>query len=219
MHVPTFLWWIAGLLLLRVLARPILALAFGKQLGAAVAARIPDTVTLQPAGPTAAKECVAIEADAMALMQYGFSDAGWFTMSGMPGVAVRLLACEAEGWLGMLYEHPKAGRWAEFGMRFPDGSRASFSSARATGLSGLANVHSVHMAGAPVSSLLAAARKWAAKAGQTPLPLNAAQAPTVFEEGYAWFVAQRKAKGISRSDVANVAIRPKLSIKIDKDAA
>ncbi len=207
MHVPVIAWWALGLVALRLAWRPVVALVLGRRIGASALARQPDAIHLRPASLDAARHGLAMEAAARTLMQQGFSDAGWFDIAELPGFTLRLLAHEPEGWLATVYGHPKAGQWVEIGARYPDGSRSSFTSSRASGLASLPGVHVTHMPGASVGAVLAIARKARVKVDTTPMPVSASNAPQVFEEGYAAIIALRKAQGLSRAEVAAVALR------------
>lgn len=207
MHVPVIAWWVLALVAVRLAFRPLLALVFGGRIGAAVAAKQPDTVHLVPSSASEFRMADGIERGALALMQAGFSDAGWFKAPEMPDFGIRILANEAEGLLANLYEHRVAGLLVEINARFPDGSRACWVNSRNTGLAPLPNMRMTYMTGAPVEAVLAAARKGVAKIPLTPLSLNAATAPRVFEEGYAQLTALRKAQGISRREVVEIAAR------------
>ena len=208
MHVPAIVWLGVALLAARLVLRPVLALVHGKQIGAQVLARQPDAIHLVPAARSAALKPDVLEAGAQVLVQEGFTDAGWFTVPEIPDVTLRMLANEAEGLHATLYEHRRAGHWTEIGARYPDGTRTSWTSMRATGLGSLPNVTVTHLEGATPGAVLRAARAGREHAALTPLVVNAAQAPRVFEAGYADLVAARKAQGISRAEVAAVAARP-----------
>ena len=217
MHVPVIVWWVIAFIAVRAAIRPLVAFVMGGRIGAAVAAKQPDTIHLEPASRGAFRQADAIDRKAQVLMQAGFSDAGAFTVPELPGFTLRMLANEAEGLLANLYEHRVAGLWVEINARFPDGSRACWVNSKVTGLAQLPNMRVHYMTGASVEAVLAAARKGIAKIPLTPLSLNAATAPRVFEEGYAAITAARKAQGVSRREVVEIAVRrpfPK-----DKDAA
>ena len=64
------------------------------------------------------------------------------------------------------------------------------------------------MAGASPEAMLSAARAARAKRDMTPSTVGASTAARVFEEGYAYLVELRRQQGISRSEVAAVAMRP-----------
>ena len=207
MAIPAAVWILLALVVARLALRPVLALVFGKRIGAAVLAKQPATIHLQPASESAALVPAAIEADAQALMQEGFADVGWFTVPELPEVTLRLLAHEPEGWLGTVYEHRRAGRWVEINARFPDGSRTSFNNLRATGLSQLPGVKTTRVAGRSAANVLEAARASRASGDLTPLAVGASTAVRVFEEGYAALTALRREQGISRAEVAAVSVR------------
>lgn len=216
-HVPSVVWLVVALIALRVVGRPVIALLFGGAIGKAVAAKQPDNIHLVPADASAARNAGPLDEQARALVAEGFRDAGWFKVTEMPDVVIRLLAHEPEGWLASLYEHRLAGQWAELALRFPDGTRMSFTTMRATGLKSLPGFESMNMPGVTLATLLRAARNGRGKKDLTPLSCSASSAPGIFEAGYAEITALRKGQGISRSEVVAVSLRP--PVAKDKKAA
>jgi hypothetical protein len=209
MHVPVFVWLLAALVLVRFAIRPLIALIRGNAIGAAVVARQPDEIHLEPSDESAARRTSDIAFAVVTLQREGFFDAGWFTVPELPDFTLRMLVHEPEGLLATIYDHQRSGQvWVEVGMRFPDGNRLSYNNRPASGLAPLPGVEVRHMAGAPVETLLRAVRAGRLKRPVPPLPVSVTQAPRIFEEGYALLVAARKRQGISRAEVVAVAMRP-----------
>jgi hypothetical protein len=201
-------WLGLALLLLPLVLRPVLALVYGRRIGEKVLAAQQPVLHLAPTSASAALRPDAIESLARRLQMEGFADAGWFTADGMPEIALRMLAHEPEGWLAILYEHRRArAPWVEINARFPDGSRLAFSDQAATGLAPLPGVEHHHMAGASPEAMLRAARAALAKRDMTPNTVSASTAARIFEEGYARLVELRRQQGISRAEVAAIAMR------------
>lgn len=99
--------------LLRFTLRPLIAMAFGRSIGKAALARVPETVHLSRRGDEGWKDPDQARRRWEPLLALGFSDAGSFGVDEMPGVMIRLLASTPDSILAMVYEHPKAGQWLE----------------------------------------------------------------------------------------------------------
>ncbi len=209
MHVPVMVWLLAVLLLLPLVLRLALAFVYGRGIGRKVLAEQKPAVHLAPASEAAAQRPDAIESLARRLQVEGFADAGWFTITEMPEIVLRMLAHEPEGWLAILYEHRRAKEpWVEINARVPDGSRLAFSDRPTTGLASLPGVEHHHMAGASPEAMLRAARAARGTRDMTPLTVSVSTAARVFEEGYAQLAALRGQQGISRGEVVAVSVRP-----------
>jgi hypothetical protein len=65
------------------------------------------------------------------LERRGFEHAGSFDVREMKGVKLHLLVKPAESAVAVVYEHPKAGVWADLSSRYADGTSFTITSARA----------------------------------------------------------------------------------------
>ena len=68
------------------------------------------------------------------LLKRGFTDLGPYSVDVMPYVMLRFLANPAVSIYACVYEHAKAGVWLDLVSRYDDGSGATFTTMRPTGL-------------------------------------------------------------------------------------
>ena len=202
-------WWIAGAAVLFVLARPlsrlVVATVFGKAVGAAALAKQPDTIELQPASPDAWRDAENARRVCDALGALGFEAAGTFQVAELPGVTLSLLAHAGESMYAAVYEHRIAGSWFELFLRCQDGTTATFTTLKPTGLEDRPGHPVVRLVGADPRSLFEKAQE---RKPRKPLePARAATAVAAFEQGYAESMAWRKGHGISRAEVVRVATK------------
>ncbi|MGH7727116.1 MAG: hypothetical protein ACREOU_16980 [Candidatus Eiseniibacteriota bacterium] len=201
--------WLAGALAVLCLLGPVIyfliAVVFGKTIGAIALAQQPDRIHLMPAGPDDWKNRAKVEETTHAIAALGFADAGTWHISEMPGVIVRLMHNPSERALAALYEHPMAGVWFDFCWRFEDRTSATWTTARSTGLSERPGHPMVHAPGQTPSVLFERARR--ERPDRRIEPVSNQESKHVFEEAYAESTAWRKAQGISRAEVVKVASR------------
>ena len=209
---PSF-GWVVVLLVLWILRRPLIALVAGAAIGKQVLAQQPDTIHLVPAPGPDPRHAATVDTHATTLLAGGFADAGAFTVPEMPELWLRLLAHESEGWLATVYVHRRAGCWLEVNARFPDDTRIAFINHPGTGIASLPGQTIRHMGGASAGQVLRTARASLAKQEMPALPIEARQAPRVFEEGYARLAALRKQQGISTAEVVAVSLRKPIANK------
>jgi hypothetical protein len=199
---------VGALVLLKLLGpflRLVIAAVAGKAIGKAALAKQPDTIRLIPAATSAWRN--AAEADRLdqGLRTCGFSDGGTFTIPELPGIVVRLFAHAADSFYAALYDHPQAGVWIDVGTRYADGSSATFSTSRPTGLAPRPGHAMTNMPGASPAQVVRNATS------NRPRGLFAQHSPTearrVFETAYAESMAWRKAHGVSTREVVEVAKR------------
>ncbi|MBF5045788.1 hypothetical protein FGE12_25495 [Aggregicoccus sp. 17bor-14] len=198
---------LAGLLLLLRFGRRLLlrvaARALGRAVGKAGLDRTPATLTLEPGGEA------ALAADAKAvrwtqeLRAEGFVDAGAHTAHEMPGVALRLLTHPAEGFLGVVYVHPRAGSWCDVVVRAEDGSTTTCVNRAPTGLNPRPGHPRVNRPGASAHELVQAARESLAPALRRPYAPDTAARDIM--DAYAQELAWRRGRGVSAEEVARVA--------------
>lgn len=194
------LWPIARRLLARGLAG-----VFARAVGQAALAQQPDRIRLVQASPDAFKDTAAVRRLASPLLAAGFTDAGSYHVNEMPGVLVELLAKPDEGFYAAIYEHPQAGHWIDLVTRYADGTSATFTTVKPTGLEarpGHAHVH------APELDPAGLYRRARGERERGPVkPAMVASAVADFETAYAEEMAWRKQQGVSAGEVAAVARR------------
>jgi hypothetical protein len=139
------------------------------------------------------------------LLENGFQDAGIYTVTELPGVHVHLLTDSHNQMLGIVYEHPRAGHWAEVVTRYANGDSSVFTTVKPTGLSPRPGHVTVHAPGLDVGALLH--RALHERPNGAMVPMTPAKAVEIFEFAYADQMAWRKKQGISASEVVRVAQR------------
>src|SRR5689334_2839894 len=205
-----FSWlWLAGAVALWILARPVSRLLvagmFGKQVGAAALAKQPDTIHLDSAPPSPWRDAENERRVASAFTGLGFETAGTFKVPELPGVTLELLAHPGESMYAAIYEHPVVGAWFELFMRCQDGTSATFTTLKPTGLDDRPDHPNIRLIGADPKSLFEKAQE--RKPGKPLQPARAANAVAVFEQGYAESIAWRKQRGVSSAEVMKVATK------------
>jgi len=196
----------AALLLVTVgrgLLMSIIVRLFGRSIGEQAIAKQPDRIQLVRSAPSAWSNAPAAAALAEPLARAGFDDAGTFHVQEMPGLLVRLLVHAREGFLAVVYEHPKAGHWLDVVTRYSDHTSITFTSHRPTGLSPRPGHPVINAPGASAIALLARAR--AERPRGAMAPLSTQRAPSDFEDAYGEAIAWRKSHGVSAAEVAKVA--------------
>jgi len=165
----------------------------------------PDHIHLTRRGPQDWAQPDAAAALAMPLLENGFSDAGSYAIDELPGVLVRLMPDEHNGMLGIVYEHSRAPHWVELVTRYANGTVATFTTLRPTGLSPLPGYSTFHAPGLDAGALLHRALQERPKGAVTSV--TTATAVKLFEHGYAEQIAARKRRGVSAGEVVRVATR------------
>jgi hypothetical protein len=197
---------VGALVLLRVLRpflRVILASLFGRAVGRAALAKTADRLLLRRAGPGAWKDAAAADALARPLLAHGFEDAGVFASDGTPGLVLRLFAREEDALRAAVYEHPRAGRWAEVFVRYADGRSATHTTMADHGLEPRPGHVTFREPGGSVERLVA--RATAEKPSGATRPARAETVAREFEDDYAESMAWRKNKGVTTKEVVAVA--------------
>ena len=165
----------------------------------------PDHIHLTKRGPQAWAQPDAAGALALPLLENGFSDLGSYTVDELTDVLVRLMTDERNGMLGIVYEHSRAPHWVELVTRYVDGTVATFTTLRPTGLSPLPGYSTVYAPALDACALLHRALQERPKGAVTSItPANAVK---IFENGYAEQIALRKRRGVSAQEVVRVATR------------
>ncbi len=198
---------VAAVVVAWIVLRPLLRLALAHLFAGAVAKQAlagqPDSIHLVAAGPNAWQDRARAENAAQAFASQGFVDAGTWTVREMPGVVVALLVSPADSLTAAVYEHPKAGAWCELFYRNQDGTSATFTTARPTGLDDRPGHSTTRLTGGDPAALLSLARS--RKPATWVAPVSAESAARSFEQACTEALAYRKSAGISRHEVLNVA--------------
>ena len=187
----------------RGLLMAIIVRLFGRAIGEQAVSQQPDRIQLVRGAPGAWHNAAAAAALADPLVRSGFDDAGTFRVQEMPGLVVRLLANPADGFLAVVYEHPKAGHWLDLVTRYGDRTSVTFTTHRPTGLSPRPGHPVFNMSGASANALLVRARADRPKGPMVPVSTQRAQSD--FEDAYGEAIEWRKRHGVSAAEVAKVA--------------
>ncbi len=206
--METILWLVGALVVLAVagpVIRILIAAVLGRSIGALALAQQPDRIHLVPAGEDEWTNPTHVLMTSDAIARLGFNDGGTWHITEMPGVLVRLMTNPTERALAAVYEHSQAGSWFDFVWRYEDGTSATWTTGRPTGLTNRPGHPTSHAPGEPPASLFERARR--DRAGGPLKPPSATEAKQVFEDAYTESTAWRKAQGISRAEVVNLAVR------------
>ncbi len=205
MSLPVLLALVAVALLLVPVMRFVVALVAGRAIGRLALAKQPDRITLVEAAPLTWKDPAGADRLTEPLLVLGYEKAGMYTVAEMPGVVLRLLVHLRERVMGVVYEHPAVGQWVELITLYTGGSSCSVTSSADHGLAPRPGHPVTHLPGALPEVLHA--RLLATRPPAGTLSVESGQAPRVFADGFAESMAWRKAHGISRGEVVNVAVR------------
>ena len=167
----------------------------------------PDHVHLTRRGPQVWSDAERAGALSNPLLATGFEDAGTYAIDELPNVYVRLLVNPHHSITAAIYEHPRAGQWLELTSRYVDGTWASFSTLKATGLKPRPGHLSVNAPGLEPAALLE--RALSERPQKALQIVNTGEAVSRFEDGYAQSIAWRKSRGVSAAEVVQVASQRK----------
>jgi hypothetical protein len=212
--VNTILWLTAALILIPILIR-FAAVLFvrtvvvktAEAIGRQAVEKQPDEIHLTRRGPQVWSNPQQASALANPLLATGFDDAGTFAVEELPNVYVRLLADPRHSIAANVCEHPKGGLWLELVSRYVDGTVATFSTLRPTGLDPRPGFTMVNAPGLEPSALLE--RALAERPDKALQRVDASEAARLFEQGYGQSIAWRKRHGVSALEVVKVAQRNK----------
>ncbi|HSL71232.1 MAG TPA: hypothetical protein VK864_13380 [Longimicrobiales bacterium] len=173
-----------------------------EEVGRKALAAQPDRITLQPGpGPAKPEASNAVTA----LERRGFERAGSYVVREMKGVNVHLLVKPAEGAVAVVYEHVKAGVWADLASRYVDGTSFTITSAPAgNGLDQMPG--HVSVAAPRQSPVVLAARLVTERPAGALRQIRAAEFARVFEQAYEESMAWRKGKGVSAAEVKRAGV-------------
>ena len=205
----TFEWiWITVLAVLLIawrVVRPLVGFLYGPAIAAKALAAQPDHIHLEPLADEAWSDAATRDRRSREIAAFGFREAGGFTVRELPGVKLKLFANAPDSTYAVVYEHPKAGAWFEFACRFTDASSCTWTTAPSTGLDPRPGHPVRHVPNASVATLWkCVARERPARPAQ---PVSVVGAAADFETAWAESIAWRKQQGISRAEVAQVAMR------------
>lgn len=196
---------LAGLAILLPILRLVIAVLFSREVADQAIARLPQEIHLERAAQPAWRDDLKRERVTREIEALGFTDAGVYTVRELPGVNLRLFAHPAEGFLGSLTEHERAGTWVEFWSRYPDGTTHAFSTLKSPGLAPPPTYVCTRMLGATPAALW---RRALAERPQAPaLPAEVDRAAADFEAAYKASAEWHRNRVVSRREVAKVAMR------------
>ena len=171
--------------------------------GAAGLAATPDQITLHPTGVSPGSDRAAASRMVMAFEREGFRSGGTFLIDEMPGCYVQLFVHPEENLVGVAYEHPQMGHWADVVERRTDGTSTTWSSAPESGLDPRPGHAQIREPGASVERLVARARR---ERGPAPAQsFHPAELEALFERAWAEEIAWRKSRGVTREEVQRIA--------------
>ncbi|MGH7462066.1 MAG: hypothetical protein ACREMA_13730, partial [Longimicrobiales bacterium] len=157
----------------------------------------PDRITLVPGKAPIKPEA---RSALSALERRGFERAGSFEVREMKGVLLHLLVKTMESAVAVVYEHTKAGVWADLSTRYADGSSYTITSSRiGGGLDDRPGHKMVRSPGQPPAML--AVRLMKDRPSGQMQQISAAEFARVFEQAYAESTAWRKGKGLTAEEV------------------
>jgi len=198
---------LVALKLLQPLLRVLIAAVAGKAVGRAALAEQPDTIHLTRTDANAWRDRRKVGAIAGGFRPCGFEDAGTYTIDQLAGVTLRLMVHAQQSFYADIYEHPKAGVWFDVVTRYADGTSATFSTAKPSGLNGRSGHSVTNLPNSSVEQVFEKAR--ADRPQGVFAPHDAERAAGDFENAWAESMAWRKGHGLSTGEVVNVAIRRK----------
>jgi hypothetical protein len=212
--VISILWLTAALIFIPVMIRLAAAMFVravvvktAETIGRQAVEKQPDEIHLMRRGPQVWSDPERASALANALLATGFEDGGTFAVDELPNVYVHLFADRRHSIAANICEHPKAGLWLELVSRYVDGTVATFSTLKPTGLDHRPGFMMVNAPAAEPAALLE--RALAERPNKALHPVHASDAPQLFEQGYAQSIAWRKQRGVTAAEVVQVAQRNK----------
>ena len=179
---------------------------FLKDVGRKALANQPDQIKLSQQPGHQWKDAAAVSRLVVPLLKRGFTDLGPYSVDVMPHVTLRFLVNPAVSIYACVYEHAKAGIWLDLVSRYDDGSGATFTTVRPTGLDPNPRETVVHAPGASSDMLYG---RMLVERPQRPLVrLDAAEVIRLFEAVYTEQILWRKTRGVSAREVGKVAAAP-----------
>lgn len=177
-----------------------------KDVGRKALANQPDQIKLSQQPGHQWKDAAAVNRLVEPLLKRGFTDLGPHSVDVMPHVTLRFLVNPAVSIYACVYEHAKAGIWLDLVSRYEDGSGATFTTVRPTGLDPNPRETVVHAPGA--SSDMLYGRMLVERPQRPLIRLDAAEVIRLFEAVYAEQILWRKTRGVSVREVGKVAAAP-----------
>jgi len=179
---------------------------FLKDVGRKALANQPDQIKLSQQPGHQWKDAAAVSRLVVPLLKRGFTDLGPYSVDVMPHVTLRFLVNPAVSIYACVYEHAKAGIWLDLVSRYDDGSGATFTTVRPTGLDPNPRETVVHAPGASSDTLYG---RMLVERPQRPLVrLDAGEVIRLFEAVYTEQTLWRKTRGVSAREVGKVAAAP-----------
>ena len=124
----------------------------------------------------------------------GFVDAGHYAIDEIPDVCVALMVNRRDHMFAVVYDHERAGVWAEIDSRYMDGSRWIHSTLKSPNSESRPGSTLISLPGVTVAELLARAR------GDRPTeglrPIHKLDVAPVFEQGYADWIEWRRSQNV-----------------------
>jgi hypothetical protein len=198
------------LYLLRPLLSRVLKLLFArtvtraaiKGLGARAIAQQPDTIHLVAAQQHAWRNAAALEALAQPLKARGFVEAGVYTISEMPNIALRFLLNPAMNCYASICEHSKAGNWVELITRYESGIGFTYTQQPDRGMERRPEDKIFNAPGSAPEQLYE--RMIKERPDQPQIALSQDKLPQLFQDVYAAQIRWKKQRGAKPEEVVKI---------------
>jgi hypothetical protein len=173
-----------------------------KDIGNKAIAKQSDTIHLVPKSMHTWADRDAMDKLAQPLKSRGFVEAGVYEITEMPGVGLRMLLNQATNVYACLYEHPKAGRWAEVITRYQNGFGATYTQLPDRGMTRRDEDVVVN---APATDAGTLYDRMIKERPQKPMiSLSEGNIPRLFEQVWSAQVKWKKERGAKPEEVAKV---------------
>lgn len=168
--------------------------------------KLPDSVRLTRVEAPAWTNADQVRRQADPLLRCGFHDAGVYKIDRMPGVLLQILCEPQAGVVAHIYDHPRSESWIEMATRYRDGSTTSVTTLPPTGMR-----HPEWFRKIQADRVIATNRIYERflpiRQQHGIVPVATEDAARDFEETYRKIALWRHETGISRGEVAHVAVK------------
>jgi len=214
----TYVWIILGILVALVVLRVLWVIGkivfafwmlkkgaktFLEEVGKTAMAKQPDAINLVPTSGYTWKATGKFNDFTSTFTQLGFSDVGVYMIPELPNMVAQLWVKPGEKSYAIVYEHPKAGCWADIVSVYRNGDRYWATQRPPTGLDQAPNTRVTRCPDADAMALHEAFLR--ERPSGEMVSIDATNAVAVFQDAYATDNAWRKQQGISAQEVAHVA--------------
>lgn len=201
--VASILCSLVGVLLIAGIVGGLVARYFFKKMVSAISeaaegvkasGALSAAITLEPRSALVWSDAASVAASVDAFRGLGFRPDGYFEIKQTPGVKLQAFTHAGEQLWGILYEHPKAGVWADLVACKQDGGSVTVSNAPMGGtLDHRPNHDKVYLKGSPVADLFARMQQEVSRPNLKPVDPGTFKA--FFERAYMEEMAWRVSRG------------------------